>query len=161
MITYNKILLTHDGSKLASAAIPHAISIAKTYNAELYVLEVIDAAVRIMPALSSMHATIASQTVLDDLAKQEKKAAQKVLADIKEQLDEAGITNVTVIIEGGDARDEIVKAAKNHGCELIVMATHGRSGLKRALLGSIADDVVRNAHCPVLLIRPSTRGNTR
>lgn len=154
MITYSKILLTHDGSKLASNAIPHAISLAKTYNAELYVLEVIDAAVKIIPTDATLQAIVATKQLLEDLTKREKRAAKQVLKDIKDQLNEAGITRVIVIIEEGDARDEIVKAAKNHGCDLIVMATHGWTGVKRALLGSIADDVVRNASCPVLLIRP-------
>lgn len=153
-ITYNKILLTHDGSKFASTAIPHAISIAKAYNAELYILQVIDAVVRIIPAVASLQTTVSTKELLDDLSRREKKAAKQVLRDIKDQLNRAGLTKVTVVIEEGDARDKIVHVAKVHKCDLIVMATHGRSGIRRALLGSIADDVVRNAPCPVLLIHP-------
>ncbi len=152
-ITYKKILVTHDGSTLASKALPHAVSLVKAYNAELVVLHVIDSVVKLLPAITITPATIGTQGILEDLAKQERKAAKNVLKHIKLQLDKAGITDVTVSIEEGDARDKIVQVANRHACDLIVMSTHGRSGIKRALLGSIADDVVKNAPCPVLLVK--------
>jgi nucleotide-binding universal stress UspA family protein len=61
-------------------------------------------------------------------------------------------------LEGGDPAGEIVRAAREHGCDLIVMGTHGRTGLGRLLLGSVAEQVVRKAPCPVLtLSRPDAR----
>lgn len=153
MITYNKILLTHDGSKLASTAIPHAISLAKTYNAELLVLEIVDLT-EFIPADVSLDSVAAKKKFLNKLIDSEKKAARQLLKSIKDQLNEAGIEKVTIVIEEGDARDKIIKIAKSHACDVIVMATHGRTGLKRALLGSIADNVMQNASCPVFLIRP-------
>jgi nucleotide-binding universal stress UspA family protein len=93
--------------------------------------------------------------VLKDLAIKEKHAAKSNLSKIKKLLEQAGVAKVITEIEVGDARDEIVKVAKRYACDLIVMSTHGRSGFKRALLGSVADDVVRNSPCPVLLIHPN------
>jgi nucleotide-binding universal stress UspA family protein len=57
------------------------------------------------------------------------------------------------MLRTGDARDVIVDVAKEIGADLIVMGTHGRRGVRRALLGSIAEGVLRTAHCPVLTIR--------
>jgi nucleotide-binding universal stress UspA family protein len=59
-----------------------------------------------------------------------------------------------VLMKTGDARDMIDEAAKELGADLIVMGTHGRRGFSRALLGSVAETVVRTAPCPVLTIRP-------
>ena len=82
-----------------------------------------------------------------------KKNTEKNLKEIQTTLKKAGIKNVTTNILEGDARDKIVSVAKKEACDLIIMSTHGRSGIRRALLGSVAEDVVRHAPCPVLLIR--------
>jgi nucleotide-binding universal stress UspA family protein len=150
--TYSKILLTHDGSNFSGEALPHAISVAKVFNAEIIVLQVIDFELNIIPAVTTSGATIGTRMILKDIAKRERKAAKDMLNKVKQQLDKAGVTKVTIAIEEGDAREAIITVAKDHACNLIVMATHGRTGLKRALLGSVADYVVRNAPCPVLLI---------
>lgn len=65
---------------------------------------------------------------------------------------EAGVADVGVAVTGGDAAHEIVRLADERGCDLIVMGTHGRTGLKHLVLGSIAEKVVRMASCPVLTI---------
>jgi nucleotide-binding universal stress UspA family protein len=74
---------------------------------------------------------------------------QRTAAKLKEQ-------NLTVTWEvtQGDAASAIVNAARQNGCDLIVMATHGHSGLRRLVLGSVADQVLRDAHVPLLLVRP-------
>src|SRR5678816_1037870 len=79
-----------------------------------------------------------NQRSLDVLA-----AAKRAKCDIGE-----------VLLKTGDARDTINQTAKELGCDLIVMGTHGRRGLSRALLGSVAETVVRSAPCPVLTVRP-------
>lgn len=72
----------------------------------------------------------------------------------------AKVTDVPVdtIVESGDPASVIVQAARDTGADLIVMGTHGRTGLGRLLLGSVAELVVRRATCPVLTIKPSTGG---
>ena len=62
--------------------------------------------------------------------------------------------NVSTLVVEGDAGTAIVDTAQREACDVIVMATHGRSGIVRALLGSVADHVVRHADCAVLLCRP-------
>lgn len=152
-VTYKKILITHDGSVFSSKALPHAASLVKKYDAQLIVLQVIDAMVRILPAITTTPATIGTQEVMEDLAKQERKSAKNSLSKIKADFENAGITDIKIVIEEGDARDVIIKTAKKNACDLIIMSTHGWSGLKRVFLGSIAEDVVRKAPCPVLLIK--------
>jgi nucleotide-binding universal stress UspA family protein len=58
----------------------------------------------------------------------------------------------------GDPARSIMQAARKENIDLIVMTTHGKSGIKRALLGSVADEVIRNSKKPVLVVRPQTRG---
>jgi nucleotide-binding universal stress UspA family protein len=57
----------------------------------------------------------------------------------------------------GDPAAEIVRLARKAKCDLIVMGSHGRTGLQRLLMGSVAEEVARNAHCPVLTVRNGTR----
>ncbi len=68
----------------------------------------------------------------------------------------SGIATVSTVARSGKPGRAIVKLAAEEGCDAIVMSTHGRTGLRRAMLGSVADYVVSNADAAVLLIRPST-----
>ncbi len=61
------------------------------------------------------------------------------------------------VVETGAPADQIVEFAKQNGVDLIVMGTHGRTGLRRALMGSVAESVVRHAECPVLALKPGTQ----
>ena len=156
---YKKVLLTLDGSELSSTAIPHAAQIALGANADVVVMRVVDSVSRLIaqstPAgFESMSGTITADIAQEAVAAQ-RAAAEAELGAVADQLRAQGIANVTLAVGEGDAGDAIVEAAKQQGCDLIVMATHGRSGLGRALLGSVADHVVRHAdHSAVLLVRP-------
>jgi nucleotide-binding universal stress UspA family protein len=86
----------------------------------------------------------------------EKHETDSYLSVVIEKLKGQGI-NVTSVREMGHATNVIVDKAASLGVSLIAMTTHGRSGLARALVGSIADEVVRKASCPVLLVRVSDK----
>lgn len=154
-ISYRKILVTHDGSDLSLEAIPHALSLAKAYQSEVLLLH----AVYSVKALTSMVGTadfFPPVIPLEDIAKTVallKKSARNALDNIKTDFEKNGVSKITSYIEEGDAANIISDVAKVEKCDLIVMATHGRSGLRRAMLGSVADYVVRHAQCPVLLVR--------
>ncbi len=150
---YSSILFTHDGSKLSNLAIAHVASLASTFGAHVYVLQVVDSITQVVTAVNIANVTMDAQEIFVDIAKSERKIAKQNVQTIKDKLEHAGVTKCSTLIRQGDARDEIVKVAKEMDCDLIVMSTHGRSGLKRAFLGSIAEDVVRHAPCPVFLIR--------
>lgn len=79
------------------------------------------------------------------------------LGDLRDELRRQGLTNVSIEVLEGAPGEAIVEAAERLACDLIVMSTHGRSGLGRALLGSVADHVTRHAPVPVFLVRPTER----
>lgn len=153
-IYYKNILLTHDGSELASAAIPHAISIAKQYDAKITLLRVVDDILLTVPNITPMGPSAINAEVAENITGKEKIAAKVQLNRLKRKLIAEGISDVEVIIKDGIVTEEIIAFAKKQKFDLIVMSTHGASGVKRALLGSVADEVVRHAKTAVLLIRP-------
>lgn len=155
---YKTILLTTDGSELAQAAVPHALHLASTAGeATIVGVTVIDTVAQILAqaspsgwgyygggiAVESAEAAVAA----------EREEAEGTLAALTAQLEAAGVTVRTCVIEGHPGTAIVDAAAREHA-DVIVMATHGRGGLGRAVLGSVADHVVRHAPCPVLLVRP-------
>jgi nucleotide-binding universal stress UspA family protein len=90
-----------------------------------------------------------------------RREAQEILDEQVRKIEEAGGTVAIAHLKMGEQRDEaIVHLAEDIGAGLIVMGSRGFGGLKRALLGNVADSVVRHAHCPVLVVRP-TQGTSR
>lgn len=147
---YKKILVTLDGSPLAEKVLPHARQIAQKFGAELILLHV----VRWPPISKSLEA---SQITEDqELAARE---AESYLESVQEGLTAAGVTVRYAIVKGQPAA-EIVDYAELEKVDLIAMSTHGRSGLSRWVLGSVAERVLRAAPCPVLLIRIKEEGSS-
>jgi len=100
-------------------------------------------------AAGQITADIAAESVAAERAE-----AEKNLATVKAQLASEGVTSVTTVIRQGYAGDEIVAVANEENADVVVIATHGRSGLSRVIMGSVADHVVRNAStASVLLVR--------
>ena len=155
-VVYKKILLTHDGSSIASQAIPHAVALAHGLNTEIFLFRVVPAMRQEILTAEPMGMVLPIPTLgqqVTEMVEENKEEAQKKLLRIQTQLEGLGARKVTPLVAEGVAEEEIVKIAKKEHIDLIVMSTHGRSGLGRALLGSVADFVVRHASCPVLLIR--------
>jgi nucleotide-binding universal stress UspA family protein len=156
---YRKILLTLDGSELAALAVPHAAQIASATGAEVVLMRVVDSVAHILAQTSPagfepMPGAITAE-LADEAAAAQRKAGQDEMDAVAEQLRAQGVANVSTELAEGSPGDAIVDVAERLGCDLVVMATHGRSGLGRALLGSVADHVVRNTpRSAVLLVRP-------
>jgi nucleotide-binding universal stress UspA family protein len=136
------ILVPTDLSEGGEQAFEYACELARTIGAEVHLLNVIG-----IPALGMPEIGLAmTSTMIDQL-----------VVDNQEALDRlAGTCTATrgqVLVRTGDARDMINQTAKELGVDLIVMGTHGRRGLTRALLGSVAETVVRSAPCAVLTVR--------
>ena len=156
---YAKVLLALDGSELSASAVPHALSVAKPLGAEVVLLQVVDSVGHIVsqyapagfePGAGRVEAKIAEQAV-----DAQRSAAEQYLNEVKSGLEAEGVANVSIEIVEGSPGDMICRCAEELGCDLVVMATHGRSGLGRAVLGSVADYVVRHTpHAAVLLVRP-------
>ena len=156
---YSKILLTLDGSEVSQQAIPHAVTLAKQTGAAVVLVQVIDSeAQMIMRASGASIEPMAIGQITSDIAHEavvaEREEAQTNLDAVKAAMAAQGVTNVTAMIREGYAGDEIVNAADETKADVVVIATHGRSGIGRAILGSVADHVVRHARAAsVLLVR--------
>jgi nucleotide-binding universal stress UspA family protein len=90
--------------------------------------------------------------MIDSITKEAQAALEERAARVRDR-----VTVAPVRLEVGDARDVIDRSAEQIGADLIVMGTHGRRGIRRALLGSVAESVVRTAPCPVLTMRPKRK----
>lgn len=163
-VTFKKILVPHDGSRFASSVQPCAMAIAKLSHAELIFLHVIHPLDYGPPMIDStgmgMSPTLFDSTRIQ-LKKIYKKKIIKQLEALKTTCLDEGLSRVSSLIKEGQAENVILDTAKKEHCDMIIMATHGRSGVGRVLLGSVADYVIRHGHCPVLIIRPVHRKSTR
>ena len=136
------ILVPTDFSESAEYALDYAVQLAGKLDAKILLLNAIGA-----PALGIPELGIAvTSTMMESLVKSNSEALDK-LATSKQP------AKIETLLRSGDARDVIVLAAEELAADLIVMGTHGRRGFRRALLGSVAEGVVRAAPCPVLTIR--------
>jgi nucleotide-binding universal stress UspA family protein len=142
---FQRILWPTDFSPTAKAALPYALGAAGDHGAQLVLLHVIPVA--------SMYVPEVSGPVWMDLQKKARAAAVQDLRRLAEQMKDQGVRTHTVVAEGVPF-DQILRVAKKLRCDLIVLATHGRTGLKHVLMGSVAENVVRRAPCPVLTVRP-------
>ena len=155
---YRKILLATDGSELAWSAVREVAQLAGP-GTEVLVVQVIDTVGRIVaqttPAGFYIEGT--GRFAVDaaqDVVSSQQRAAQEHLGEVEAELKAAGLDSVTSRVLEGLPGPAIVELADEAGCDVIVMATHGRSGVLRAVLGSVADHVVRHARrSPVLLVR--------
>lgn len=148
-IPYKKILVTLDGSALAEAALPHAQALAQQSGAELIVLRVVPhitdelVAVDMLP-LEFTSLEVQQQKMIDE--------ATLALKNITATLTAQNIPTQPVVVVGHTA-EKIVDYAIAHAVDLIVMSTHGRTGVQRWLLGSVAGKVSAASPCPLLLVR--------
>lgn len=141
---YDRILLPTDGSGGMDTIIDHAVSLARTHDATLHAVYVINTAnLKDLPLESSW----------EGVSRALEKEGRTAISDVERQVPEE-IPLQTALIEGSPPR-EIVDYGTEEGCDLIVMGTHGRSGVDRLLLGSVAERIVRTSPIPVLTIRVS------
>src|SRR5574337_267536 len=148
MAMYRKILVPLDGSDSAAQGLSHAIALGRACGSPLCLLHVIDA----FPMSVEWTDTGSWRTLIDTWRTEGRALLDAAAAQAREQ----GVVAETMLLEfpAGRVADSIVDQAVQHGCDLIVMGSHGRRGLGRMLLGSDAEMVLRTAHMPVLVVRP-------
>lgn len=149
-LTIKKILVPIDFSDYSKNALKYAVNFAKIFNAEMFLIYVVEPVIY-PPDFSMGQIAIPSATLeMDERAKEEltKLAQQEIPAEIKRQ----------VIIKTGKPFVEIIETASEDDIDLIIIATHGHSGVEHILFGSTAEKVVRKAPCPVLTIREPVKG---
>jgi universal stress protein A len=136
------ILVPTDLSEGAEQALAYACELARTLDAEVHLLNVVSIPALGVPELGvALTSSVIDQLVIENQTAIEQLAATKCNARVGR-----------LLIKAGDPRDTINRTAIELGIGLIVMGTHGRRGITRALLGSVAETVVRTAPCPVLTV---------
>ena len=146
---YQRILVATNGSALSKKAVKHAISLAASTGASLVALKVVP---RYPVSFFDGSATLSVETVSE--------AEKKWVTDAESQLDavvkeaqSAGVKAKTAVVKSDLIAESIISAARKHKADLVVMASHGRKGLKRILLGSEALAVLTHSEVPVLILR--------
>ena len=150
MGAYRKILVAVDGSTASAKGLREAIRLAKTDSARLFILHVVDE----YPAFAALDGMMAGAPGAD-LVPAMREGGKRVLAKAEGVARKQKVKAKAILREmlSGPAAYPIVREAKKLGADLIVLGTHGRRGVRRLVLGSDAEQVVRTASVPVLLVR--------
>ncbi|MGP1628459.1 MAG: universal stress protein [Giesbergeria sp.] len=146
---YQRILVATDGSELSNKAVQSATELAVSLGATLVALKVV-------PRYPRSYMEGGLPVDLKDIKHIEAQwtaAAQDLVDGIKIQASAQGVTVKAVVAKSDLVAEAVIAAAKKHKCDLIVMASHGRKGIKRLLLGSETQHVLTHSHIPVLVLR--------
>ena len=148
MILLNSVLVATDFGDTSTAALAYGRNLARAFGGKLHVLHVAE------PVTS----TAASEFYLEDLTELQKAAddsAAKQLHELLTPEDRALLSATSVVRTSPDVAYSIIEYAKAAHVDLIVVGTHGRGGVSRLVMGSVAEKVARTAPCPVLVVRPN------
>ena len=147
---YKKILIATDGSGLASRAVAHGLKLAK----ELKVPVVVVTVTPMWSALEIAHeARLAKANPIESYQESAAAWAQRILDEVGEQAKAASVSFELVHVPERAPAEGIIATAEKQGCDLIVMASHGRRGLGRLVLGSQANEVLAYSKVPALIVR--------
>ena len=150
---FEKILVCLDGSKLAEQILPYAIEEALRFNSEVVLLHVVSEPVIYSPGIpGAAGVPVRAPGMLEQMEKEQNEATS-YLENLADQLRQRGLATETLILSGSPG-DAIISYSDESEIRLITIATHGRSGLGRAVFGSVADFILRNSGLPILVIRP-------
>lgn len=155
---YRSALVATDGSETADSILAHVANVVEP-GGMVYVLAVVDDLGRLLsrvaPAGSLEFGGSASVEIAEDAIEAEKIAAREHIADAERVLKAAGMTQVEGAIVSGAPGEAIVNTAKARKVAIVLIATHGRHGIKRAFMGSVSEDVLRHLEgIPVLVLNP-------
>lgn len=139
---YERILLPTDGSAGMDRVVDHAADLAVTHDALIHALYVID---------TGSFTNLPMETSLDSISGVLEEEGQAALNEVERLVGERA--QVERVLTEGKPSDKIVAHAREDDCDLVVMGTHGRGGIDRLLLGSVAERVVRTSRVPVLTVR--------
>lgn len=146
---YQRILVATDGSDLSRTAVSSAIELAAAIGAELVALYVV-------PRYPVSYFEGGISISVEDIARTEKQWSDKgqaVVDAVQAQAKAQGVTAKAVVAQSDLVAESIMAAASKHACDLVVMASHGRKGIKRVLLGSETQHVLTHSTVPVLVLR--------
>ena len=144
-VRIKSILVPIDFSEYSKKALRYAVRFAEEFGSSITLLHVVERVIQPPEGYGAL------EVPAFDLGLLQKHAAAKLSSLAQEEIDE--LVPVKTLVRSGAGYNEIVTVAKEEGTDLIIIATHGRTGLKHLLLGSTAERVVRHAPCPVLTVR--------
>jgi nucleotide-binding universal stress UspA family protein len=145
-----RIMVATDFSEGSDAATERAFAIASALGATIDLVHVLDTALLVAPASLGAMPLVEPQALMDEI--------DKALTARVEKAHRAGLVCQSDSLDGYPSR-EIVRHAQKTGADLIVLGTHGRTGLAHAIMGSVAERVVHRSSCPVLVIPPERKDN--
>ena len=148
---YKHILISTDGSEVAQKGVDHGLSLAKSLGAKVTIVTVTEPFPYHASAAGAGWVPIPAD--ISGYEEGQKQAAEKLLANVRESASRAGVSAAVLHVPDAQPAEAIVEAAKIEGCSLIVMASHGRRGLGRLLLGSQTSEVLAHSPVPVLVVR--------
>ncbi|MDH5204498.1 MAG: universal stress protein [Hylemonella sp.] len=146
---YKRILVATDGTTLSKKAVASAISMAQLTGAEMVVLKVVP---RYPQSYFEGGVALAANDI-QRIEKQWAEQAQSIVDAVAKSAKAKGVTTKAVTAKSDLVSEAIIATAKKQKCDLIVMASHGRRGIKRLLLGSETQLVLTHSHIPVLVLR--------
>lgn len=146
---YTRLIVPLDGSDIAEHALTEATTMAALTGASLHLVRVVDLA----QAERAVFGVMVDPGFMGALLREEIESAMGYLDDVKNRLTLEGLTVTTEVLRG-PTTNTLVDVAQPG--DLMIMASHGRSGVRRWFLGSIAEDVIRRSRVPVLLVRAGT-----
>lgn len=144
---YDRILVPTDGSPEVDPVIEHAAELASVHDAELHAIYVVN---------DAGYAGLPTDSTIEGLGSMLSEQGEEALNRAEGR---AGDATVERVLAEGSPSSEIVDYAETENCDLIVMGTHGRGGIDRLLLGSVAERVVRTSSVPVLTVRVERNGD--
>ena len=145
-MAYQNILVPVDGSETSYAAVAQAAELAKAFGGKITVVQV-------LARDPYIAAEYISATQTNDLIERARTSVLKTLEEAAAKFSDLGIPVEAKLLEGQVVHREIIREAETSKADLIVIGSHGRTGLKRLFIGSVAQSVLGEAHIPVLVVR--------
>jgi len=159
---FKRLLVPLDGSRFGSRALQYATEVAQRFDAEVIVMQVVKPATP-MPATTGMAPGMESPTTAEltvqaalDEDKRNTARAKRYLGGKVRAIKSQGIKG-SYRVAVGDPAESIIEFSQKDHVDMVIMTTHGKSRLKRAIMGSVADAVIRESGKPVLVVRPESR----
>jgi nucleotide-binding universal stress UspA family protein len=147
---YKRILIATEGSEFGNKALTHGLALAKALNASVVVVTVTEA----WSAFELAHmARLGDRNPIEKYEDMVSKAGSNILTHAADAAKAQGVSCETVHVRDRHPAEGIIATAKDKGCDLIVMASHGRRGVDRMLLGSQANEVLTHSKVPALIVR--------
>jgi universal stress protein A len=151
MVEFKRIVLTTDLSENASVAVPFAVDLAKKYGGAITLLHVCEDSIYYASAAAAEGFVVD----MDDFAAKVEKDREEALKKEAARLSKTHGVPVEPLLRKGHSAGEIIAYAKEAKPDVVVIATHGRSGFSHLIFGSVAEKVIRLCPCPVLSVRPN------